>query len=128
MSTVRSGSHVCAQRTILIVEDVLAIADSIQQMVEELGMRVVGPAPGVGQAMDLIRNQRVDGALLDYELDGETSEEVAAELHRRQIPFLFLTGYPEQTLPEDFKTLRLEKPFSTTILRSRLTDLLPTVG
>ena len=55
------------------------------------------------------------------ELDGETSELVAAELVSRGVPVLLTTGYESEQLPLDLRHLpRLRKPFDERDLRDML--------
>ena len=54
-----------------------------------------------------------DGVLLDANLRGEPVGDVAAALTRRNIPFVFVTGYGRQALPEGFgQSTVLTKPFT----------------
>ena len=51
--------------------------------------------------------------LLDANLRGEPVDEVAAALTRRNVPFVFVTGYGRQALPESFgRSVVLTKPFT----------------
>ena len=44
--------------------------------------------------------------LLEANLRGEPVDDVAAALTRRNIPFVFVTGYGRQALPESFARSR----------------------
>jgi CheY-like chemotaxis protein len=51
--------------------------------------------------------------LLDANLHGEPAGEIAAALTRRNIPFVFVTGYGRQASPESFgQSPMLTKPFT----------------
>ena len=55
------------------------------------------------------------------ELDGETSEEIAAVLVSRGVPVLLTTGYEGEQLPPVLRHLpRLRKPFDESDLRDML--------
>ena len=96
---------------ILVVEDNLLTADSIQDLLETNGCEVIGPAATVASALDLIARTVLDGAVLDINLAGEMSFPVAAALIERDVPFLFLTGYDELVVPPQYRGMRrLEKP------------------
>lgn len=96
---------------ILVVEDNLLTADSIQDLLETSGCEIVGPAATVDEALGLIANAVLDGAVLDINLAGELSFPVAAALIERDIPFLFLTGYDDLVVPPQYRAMRrLEKP------------------
>jgi CheY-like chemotaxis protein len=96
---------------ILVVEDNVLTADSIQDLLETSGCEVIGPASTVASALDLIAHTALDGAVLDIHLGEELSYPVAAALIERDIPFLFLTGYEELVVPPQYRAMRrLEKP------------------
>jgi DNA-binding response OmpR family regulator len=63
------------------------------EQITELGYRVVGPACTMAEARHLAQTAPIDGALLDLNLNGVLSEEIADILSRRNIPFVFITGY-----------------------------------
>jgi CheY-like chemotaxis protein len=65
----------------------------LEDMLEDLGLRTVGPAMTVGQALSLLNDERPDAAILDINVGGETSSPVAERLADLGIPFAFATGY-----------------------------------
>lgn len=102
---------------ILVVEDTFLVADLIVEQLQDCGCNVVGPAARVAKALALAEQEDLDGALLDVNLAGEYCFPVAAALHRRRVPFVFLTGYGEMALPIEFRAVpRLSKPFDLTEL------------
>lgn len=106
-------SHELDGSRILIIEDEFMAALDLGQMIEDMGGTVVGPAGKVDQALDLARSQELDGAVLDVNLNGDTSFAVADALADRGIPFIFATGYALDMLPRRFAQVpRLAKPFS----------------
>jgi len=78
---------------ILFVEDSYMLIVTLEEMCEDLGWEVVGPATRLADAMVLARNGAFDAAFLDVNLDGEMSWEVAGVLKERGIKFAFSTGY-----------------------------------
>jgi light-regulated signal transduction histidine kinase (bacteriophytochrome)/CheY-like chemotaxis protein len=78
---------------ILVVEDSFLIVISLEGMLDDLGWTIIGPATQKAEAMDLARGEIFDAALLDVNLNGEMTWEVAAVLQERGIPFVFSTGY-----------------------------------
>ena len=98
---------------VLVVEDMLMVAEMLAEALTIAGVEVVGPVGRIGQAIALARQAELDGALLDVNLAGEHSGPVAEVLHARGIPFVFLTGYSDAgVLPAMFRSApRLVKPF-----------------
>jgi hypothetical protein len=62
----------------------------------------------------MIEETGLDGSLLDGNLHGKPVGDIAAALVRKRVPFLFVTGYGRDALPEGFgKVAILSKPFSS---------------
>ncbi|TNC59358.1 response regulator [Rubellimicrobium roseum] len=101
-----------AGRCILIVEDDFFIADDFAAIFEGAGATVVGPAASLSDAMDLIeRTERLDGALLDMNLQGEMAYTLADALRVRGVPVVFATGYDRGAIPERYADIPIcEKP------------------
>ena len=105
---------------ILVVEDNFLIADVLCEALRGYGCEVVGPAQNVERGEHLVDQAETDdgrltGALLDVNLNGQTSFPLASKLLERGVPFIFLTGYGDQggAVPEEFKSARrLSKPYS----------------
>lgn len=99
---------------ILVVEDEYMIAVHIETLLEDCGCAVVGPVATIDEAIALARNERLDGALLDTNLQGKSSAPIAVVLRALSIPFVVVTGYG--LLPIECTELndapRLAKPFS----------------
>lgn len=109
---------------ILLVEDEAMIAMLVEDMLTDSGATVVGPAGGVKAALDAISAHEIDGALLDVNLGGEQSFDVADALAERSIPFIFVTGYGGQGVRERYPDApTLQKPFVTSDLERALTTL-----
>jgi DNA-binding response OmpR family regulator len=107
-----------------VVEDEYFIAQDLQASLEDAGAQVVGPAADVASAMTLIEGETVDCAVLDINLHGRVDFDLAAELTRRAIPFLFATGYEVASIPKQFETIPLwRKPFRTEELVEAVTAL-----
>ena len=112
-------------RRILVVEDEYMIAADMQQDLEEVGAIVLGPAPSVEAALQVLSGEAVvDGAVLDINLNGEKVFPVADTLTARGIPFLFATGYDASNIPPAYvHIIRCEKPVDTaTIARALSSD------
>ena len=102
-----------AGRHVLVVEDDFFIADDLVASLEAVGATIVGPVASVRDAMDLIgRGERLDGAVLDINLQGEMAFPVADALKARAISFVFATGYDPSIVPARFAgVVTCEKPF-----------------
>lgn len=104
-----------------MVEDESQIAILVEAMLEDLGCTVAGAAWRLPQAVDLAQTCEADFALLDVNLAGERVFPVAEVLKRRQIPFVFATGYGSEGLPAAFKPATvLAKPFRQDELRAAI--------
>ena len=110
----------------LVVEDDFAIAESLRELLVDLGCAVVGPTATVEEACRLVENVRIDLAVLDISLSPGTSAPVARALVAQERPFLFVTGHRSfGELPEDLRTHTvLEKPVSRAALVRAIRALL----
>lgn len=105
-------SAVLKGKRVLVVEDEPLVALDICAFLTAAGCEVVGPSGNVPEAQRLAEQADLDVALLDFNLEGTFSVEVAQSLSRRNIPFAFVTGYSRTALPPAFREcLMLAKPF-----------------
>ena len=100
-------------RQILVVEDEPLIAMLVEAMLVDLGFKVLGPAHTVASALDLLGEEpRIDAALIDLNLGGQSAFPVADALRARGVPMIFCTGYGEMGLREvDLGSPVLCKPY-----------------
>ncbi|CAL8480620.1 response regulator [Caballeronia sp. S22] len=101
-------------RRILVVEDDYLVALALSTVLEEAGAHVVGPVASAEEAVALLEEgrERVDAAVLDVDLNGETSYPVADALASRDIRFVFATGYGIDAVAEGYRHYpRCQKPF-----------------
>lgn len=98
---------------VLIVEDNFLVAEAVRELFEDAGCVIVGPVPRLDEALRYAESTALDGAILDINLAGEFCFPAASVLRRRNVPFVFLTGYGEANLiPPEFRDVpRLSKPF-----------------
>ena len=97
---------------ILVVEDMLLVAEVIVDELQDQGCTVVGPVARLAQGLALAISAELDGALLDVNLAGERCFPIADELAKRSIPYALLTGYGEGGIPPGYQHApRLMKPF-----------------
>ncbi len=111
---------------VLIVEDSFMVILAIEAMCEDLGWTIIGPATRVDQALELARAETFDAALLDVNLNGEMSWEVANVLRARGIPFTFSTGYHQgNILPNHLAdTPILPKPYRIKDVETRIRQMM----
>lgn len=112
-------------RRVLVVEDEVMVAWTLEDMLAELGCTVVGPAARVDQALAMIEAEAVDAVVLDVNLNGEKSYPVADALAARGVPFVFSTGYNKNDLHTGYLGFpMLQKPFERSQLGDALAKLL----
>ena len=106
---------------VLVVEDEGAVAFMIEEMLEDLGCEVAASVASLARAEDAVRSLAFDAALLDVNLAGATTFDLARELDRRQLPYVFSTGYGNAGLPPDLRDRPvLTKPFAASDLHHAL--------
>ena len=111
-------------RRILLVEDDMLIAMMLDEFLRQLGCEPVGPAARLTRAVELAAGAAIDGAVLDLNVNGEPVYPVAAELARRGIPFVFVTGYSAAHVSEAYRDRPLlRKPFESEEFGRTLGDL-----
>ena len=70
----------------MIVEDEMLVALDLQETVKSLGYEVVGPFGGLAEAIDGAETHAVDFAILDLNLNGEMTYDLAEELREARHP------------------------------------------
>ena len=127
----RANAEIAAQIStdVLIIEDEPLIALDLQNLVEELGHRVIDVARTHREALTAIQTQQQPGLILaDIQLaDGSSGLEAVNEiLESFEVPVIFITAYPERFLtgapPEP--AFLIAKPFSVDTLRAVISQVL----
>ena len=88
-----SGQASLSGHRVLVVEDEELIGLMLVDLLEELGATVAGPAGTVSEALSLVEQETLTGALLDLSLRGEAAYPVADRLFEQGVPYVFITGY-----------------------------------
>lgn len=84
---------------ILIIEDDVLIRLMLEDIIEELGHRVVGRYLNLQDGLDHASSDDLDFALLDFDLgDGTDAIPIAEALTRRGIPFAFTSETSPQVI------------------------------
>ena len=115
-----------AGHRILVVEDEYLIAMDLKRWLLAAGATVAGPVPSVDQALDLIADGGLTGAVLDVNLgDGNTVYSVASELGARGLPYIFATGDVKLSDADVYRDRpRLTKPYLEAELVRAVTELI----
>jgi len=109
----------------LVVEDEYLIRMLLEDMLADLGYDVAAAVGTMAEANELAANGDFTAAVLDVNLDGEEIFPVADILVKRGLPFVFVTGYGEHSLPESYRGHpTLQKPFQAEQLKAALEGLL----
>lgn len=115
-------------RSILVIEDEYFAAADLQRELVRAGGVVIGPAPSLEKALELIGSAaRIDAAILDINLGGEMVYSAAQALVDRGVPFMFSTGYDHSEIPAQFVNApRHEKPIGSDKLCQALATIIST--
>lgn len=114
---------------VLVVEDEMMVSMLIEDMLDDLGCKVVGPASRLDEAIALAGEAELDCAVLDVNLGGQSIFPLADLLRAKGAPFAFATGYGDAGLREvDKGSPVLQKPFRETDLARVLGVLKTAVG
>jgi two-component sensor histidine kinase/CheY-like chemotaxis protein len=120
-----SGSDL-VKSCVLILEDQLVIAVGLEQILADALVEDVITASSEAETMKLLASRRPDVAVLDINLGTGTSIAVAEELTRKNIPFLFATGYGDSiSIPAHLKHVPVvRKPYDALTILSNLESLI----
>jgi len=114
-----------AMPRVLVVEDEYLIRMLLEDMLAELGYDVTAAVGTIAEASKLATSGDFHAAILDVNLDGEEIYPVADILAKRGVPFVFVTGYGEGSLPDPYRGRpALQKPFQAEQLKTILADLI----
>lgn len=112
-------------KRILVVEDSPVVAPFTADILGELGCDVIGPAPNMAAARELIEGEAIDGALMDVHIRGERVFPLCDLLESRGVPFILTSGYADWQIPEKLeKRPRLQKPYTMEQVEKALVELL----
>ena len=101
-----AGAH------ILVLEDEPIIGLALHDQLSDRGA-IVHYAERIEEAAALLDSQAVDCAILDVNVHGKPSYDIARRLAAVSTPFVFATGYGDRSHPAEFAaTPTLSKPYS----------------
>jgi len=102
---------------ILLVEDEYLVAKSLDFLLKTMGYDVVGVADDVVSAVNEAERTQPQLAFVDIRLaHGDSGLDAAAELQKRGVICIFLTGNPPGGPRPDLALGCIPKPFSDSVL------------
>ena len=98
---------------------------NLEDILLELGCRVVGPAMRLEEADQLFEDAcAADAAILDVNLSGKQVFPLAERLAARGLPIVFATGYGRSGLPEIWQQNPvLQKPYTSDQVAAALAEI-----
>jgi len=122
----KAGAKRHENLSLLLVEDQMLIAMDVEDMLAAKGILKVSTSGSANDALKKLKNFSPDVAVLDVNLGTGTSMPVAEELTRRDIPFVFATGYGDTSIiPDSFAAVPIvRKPYDGDALHDAITSVL----
>jgi CheY-like chemotaxis protein len=110
--------------SVLLLEDEYLIAMDAEQILLALGAAKVAIAGTIAEAEQLAKAERYDLAMLDVNINGESSFSLAEMLRARDIPVVFATGYDmrDRSVPDN--AAAVIKPYTSDSLKAALSTAL----
>jgi CheY-like chemotaxis protein len=119
-----SGSSDLAGYRVLVIEDSPVVGPFTADILEDLGCAVVGPAPNLAIARELIEEQDFDAALVDLHIRGERVFGLCEMLEAKDVPFILTSGYADWQMPDKLRDRpRLQKPYTIDQVQEALSAL-----
>lgn len=120
------SNHPLQGTRVLIVEDESRVAMMLEMLLGDIGCVVAGMSGRLEDALAKAKSLEFDVALLDVNLDGESSWPVAEAIAGRGLRFVFATGYGSNSLPEALRgSPLLRKPYRVGDIERALQAALP---
>jgi len=99
-------------KRVLLVEDESPITMLLEDLLGDMGCFVVAVAPRLPDAIEKAEMLSYDVAILDVNLNGKYTFPLAEQLMKRNVPFVFSTGYGRSIIPQGLQAVPvLQKPF-----------------
>jgi CheY-like chemotaxis protein len=112
-------------KRILLVEDSPVVGPFTAELLEELGCEVVGPAPNMAAARELVDSGGFDAALMDIHIRGERVFPLCEVLEAKHLPFVLTSGYADWQMADKWADRpRLQKPYKLDQVRQALSEAL----
>lgn len=100
--------------SVFVIEDESLVLVNLEDMLEEMGCALVGPAMRLDQAEAMLEQARgADIAVLDVNIGGQPVFPFAEKLRDHGVPLVLATGYGRDGLPEEWRSATvLSKPYT----------------
>jgi len=98
--------------SVLVVEDNWHVANAMKVALEQLGMRVIGPAATTAEAKRLAVEKPPKMAIVDINLKRETASSLIDELHAQGVRVVVTSSYAMPPVSKESVAAFLHKPFS----------------
>lgn len=109
---------------ILVVEDEPWIAMDLETIIFELVTATVVVEPSIAATKEIL-HEDLAFAFLDVEVTNGKTFEIAQILERKHVPFVFVSGAPQDQLPFELRTVPfIPKPFHAAQIESALQAVL----
>jgi DNA-binding response OmpR family regulator len=105
---------------VLVVEDAWQVAKAMKGLLDQLGMKVVGPAATVAEARRLFATFKPLAALVDVNLKGELAWGLINDLCEEGIDVVVISGYPLLEDSRGRSVTHIQKPYDPAELVSVL--------
>jgi CheY-like chemotaxis protein len=99
---------------------------AVEDLLADQGCEVLSTASTVKEALLRINEDQPEVVILDRNLDGDRTTEVALALNRDDIPYLVMTGYSQGTADEPAMAAApcIQKPWNATVLLQHLAKMI----
>jgi CheY-like chemotaxis protein len=108
---------------VLVVEDSWHVANALKTLLEELGVKVAGPAATPAEAERLLAARKPDVAIVDINLKGEMAYGLIDRLNERDVHVVVISGYAIPQVAQSKVSAVLQKPFSAKALLAILRQI-----
>ena len=121
----KSKSNILSGMAVFVLEDESLVLFNLEDILLELGCRVVGPAMRLEEADQFFDDAcAADAAILAVNLSGKQVFPLAERLAANGLPIVFATGYGRSGLPETWQqTPVLQKPYTSDQVAAALAEI-----
>jgi DNA-binding NarL/FixJ family response regulator len=107
-------------KRVLIAEDEPVVAMDHAAQLAQAGAEIVATCATVRGAVDCVRKNLIDVAVVDFLLADGNSEALQTALKRKHIPFVVVSAYPRPLVRTEPGQEILQKPVSADLLCGRV--------